>query len=429
MARRIVRLWDEERTNMLACDELFVQKGKGNDDYYTAFLQEQEVEKCPVCGNEAIKLQDLFSKTYIDLIQKNGKDRIISLNFEFYKYRCQNAECRHIFAKEIYFASKYDNVTFRLEEKIADYIRRDNSYAQICNCFSGAITRQAVGQIFNRWVHRKDESRKIKYPPKKLAVVTGKTDKDFYTIFLNLDDGIRVMDILFGINSDDISSVLRKIGSNAKIVVTDCNSTLVDTVKTTLPEALHIISADYWFKLVTDDFAELSHDMMKWCTVAGKDKLILQPESELGYRVSDRDRILVSRPDVKEPYEAFNRLRNIIFNREELWIYDELTEWLETVPQVFKDCLSTTAFQLKVYQKEIEAHSDHRDAVPENLLRVTDRLEEMIINQRTFSEEVLKARVLYNFPADVGDWRGVPIEEVLKKLQENIDGEIQDEYE
>ena len=76
MARKVVRLWDEERTSLLACDELFVQKGKGGSNYYTAFLQEQEVEKCPVCGNEAIKLQDLFSKTYLDVINEGGKEKV-----------------------------------------------------------------------------------------------------------------------------------------------------------------------------------------------------------------------------------------------------------------------------------------------------------------------------------------------------------------
>ena len=429
MARKVVRLWDEERTSLLACDELFVQKGKGGSNYYTAFLQEQEVEKCPVCGNEAIKLQDLFSKTYLDLISENGKDKVISLNLEFYKYRCQNNACRHIFAKDISFASRYDNVTYRLINKLASYIQSGCSYAQVCTRLSDALTRQAIGQIFNRWVHNKDESRKIKTLPETIAVITGQTGRDFYTVFLNLDDRICVIDILYGIGSGSIAAVLRKIGQNAKTVLTNIDSTVIDTVKTTLPNALHIIPVEYWFKLVTEDFAELAHNIMKWSTVPNKDQIILQAESELGYRTSDRDRLLESRPELRAPYEAFNRLRQIVFNREELWIFDELTDWLKTTPDEFKELLSTTEFQLNIYKNEIQAHAVHRDSVPDYLYYMTERLEELIHEQRTFSEEVLKARVLYATSSDLTDWRGVPIEDVIKKLQVKTDGELQDEYE
>lgn len=49
MARRIVRSWDEKRTELLDQNELFVQEGKGGEYYYYAWLQEPEVEACPLC--------------------------------------------------------------------------------------------------------------------------------------------------------------------------------------------------------------------------------------------------------------------------------------------------------------------------------------------------------------------------------------------
>lgn len=36
MAKRIVRRWDEERTELLDQSELFVQEGKGSEYYYYA---------------------------------------------------------------------------------------------------------------------------------------------------------------------------------------------------------------------------------------------------------------------------------------------------------------------------------------------------------------------------------------------------------
>lgn len=72
MAKHIFRREDEERTELLGHDELFVQKGKGSDTYYNAWLHDSEIECCPRCGSDAVKTQDLFSKTnvkaeYLDL--------------------------------------------------------------------------------------------------------------------------------------------------------------------------------------------------------------------------------------------------------------------------------------------------------------------------------------------------------------------------
>lgn len=128
MAKRTVRRWDEERTELLGQNELFVQEGKGGEYYYYAWLQEPEVETCPLCSCKAIKMQDLFSKTYQELIRKGDGSAIVTLEYGFHKFRCLNSECRHIFAKEIHFASRNDNVTYRLENEIVRLVMSDFSY-------------------------------------------------------------------------------------------------------------------------------------------------------------------------------------------------------------------------------------------------------------------------------------------------------------
>ena len=152
MAKHIFRREDEGRTELLGQDELFVQKGKGSDTYYNAWLHDPEIECCPRCGSDAVKTQDLFSKTYMDLVSEGEKKKVIQLEYEFYKYRCLNKDCRHVFSKPVCFASRRDNVTFRLENEIAQRVLNGASYAQVANQLSGSISRQAVGQIFNRWV-------------------------------------------------------------------------------------------------------------------------------------------------------------------------------------------------------------------------------------------------------------------------------------
>lgn len=428
MAKRIVRRWDEERTELLDQSELFVQEGKGGEYYYYAWLQEPEVETCPLCSGKAIKMQDLFSKTYQELICKDDSPTVVTLEYGFHKFRCLNSECRHIFAKEIHFASRNDNVTYRLENEIARLVMSDFSYGVISDQLQSSITRQAVGQIFNRWVRKKDELRTVQSSPSNIAIISGLTDRDRYTLILNLDDGIKVYDVLYGVQSLDIAAALRHIGTeNIKTVLTDCDPTIVETVKDYLPTAVHIVPVYYWFKLVSDDFAIFSHDRIKWCTVPDKDSLILQPETDLGYRVGNLERLFRERPAVKAPHKNFNDLRTLINRRDEMWVFEELAEWIAELDPDFRYELSTTIDRLYLHQSEIEAHVHHRDLVPEQLFMLTEAIEQHISNMRTFSAEVLRARVLYSTDADLQNWSGVPITDVLAAL-DTLNGGDRYEY-
>ena len=432
MAKRIFREWDEERTALLGQDKLFVQNGKGGANYYYAWLKEPEVERCPICGGEVIRIQDLFSKTYQELICEGERKRVIQLQYNFYKWRCLNNECRHIFAKEIDFASRLDNVTYRLENEIARRVMENNSYGKIHMQFQESVSRQAIGQIFNRWVYRKEELRKTQTPPSKFAILSGKTDKDYYTIFISLDDDIKIYDVLFGVNTLEIAATIRTIGvDNITTVLSDCNPTIISAIKDNLPDALHIIPVEYWFDLVTDDFAYFSHEKLKWNPTPNKDNLVLTPPAELGYRVNDIKRLLNDRPAVKKPYDDYNRLRAIISRRDELWVYDELIEWTESVDGEFKEQLTATVMQLKEYRNEIEAHVFNYTEVPEQLHYFTSRLEELIKVPRTFSTEVLRARVLYSADSELDDWRGVPIDAAIKAIEnmKQQTEEYEDDYE
>lgn len=417
MAKRKFREWDEERTALLSQDKLFVQKGKGGINYYYVWLKEPEVEKCPVCGGDVIRIQDLFPKTYLELVSEGDRKRVVQLQYNFYKWRCLNVECRHIFAKEIDFASRFDNVTYRLENEIARKVMASNTYNEIRIQFQESISRQAIGQIFNRWVLKKEEMRKIQTSPSKIAVLSGKTDKDYYTIFINLDDGIKIYDIIFGVNTLEITAILQKIGvENIKTVLSDCNPTIITAIKDNLPEALHIIPVEYWFDLVTDDFAYFSHEKLKWSPIYNKDVLVLTPKTELGYRVEDLKRLLNTRPAVKKPHADYNRLRDIVFRRDEMWVFDELIEWSESVDGEFRKQLSATIMQLKEYRNEIEAHMLNNNEVPAQLHHFTSQLEELICSHRTFSTEVLHARVLFSAKVDLDNWRGVPIEAAIEAI-------------
>ena len=419
MGKRIRRRWDLDRAELLGQPELSVERGKGGPDYFYGWNLDPDVDACPLCGGKVIKMQDLFSKTYKDIINEDGKKRVISLEYGFHKWRCLNDQCRHIFAKEIEFASKYDNVTYRLEEEIASRVMQGHTYGEIFNQLQGSISRQAVGQIFNRWVRKREELRRLQSTPSRLAIVSAATQKDRCVLFLNLDDGIRVFDVLYGINSADIAAVIRKLDSaKVKTILTDCEEIIVAAAKDFFPGAIHIIPVEFWFKLVTADFSAYAHEMLKWCAVRGKDEKIMIPKELLGPMVADLEEIFAARPAIQQPYEDYNMLREIISNRDELWVYDELMEWCTSVGSEFADWLSVTIMQLEHYRQEIENHIHYRDEVPEPLSRQIDMLEIALESERFFSTEAIKAKLLYGVQTDLEHWTGIPFGDVLRFLYE-----------
>lgn len=419
MGKRIRRRWDLDRAELLGQPELSVERGKGGPDYFYGWNLDPDVDACPLCGGKVIKIQDLFSKTYKDIINEDGKKRVVSLEYGFHKWRCLNDQCRHIFAKEIEFASKYDNVTYRLEEEIASRVMQGHTYGEIFNQLQGSISRQAVGQIFNRWVRKREELRRLQSTPSRLAIVSAATQKDRCVLFLNLDDGIRVFDVLYGINSADIAAVIRKLDSaKVKTILTDCEEIIVAAAKDFFPGAIHIIPVEFWFKLVTADFSAYAHEMLKWCAVRGKDEKIMIPKELLGPMVADLEEIFAARPAIQQPYEDYNMLREIISNRDELWVYDELMEWCTSVGSEFADWLSVTIMQLEHYRQEIENHIHYRDEVPEPLSRQIDMLEIALESERFFSTEAIKAKLLYGVQTDLEHWTGIPFGDVLRFLYE-----------
>lgn len=417
MAKRLRRRLDTDRTELLGLDELFVLNGRGDRNNYFAWQHEHEISRCPLCGGNVIKIQDHFSKTYYDCIVDSGHPRVIRLTHEFFKYRCLNGECRHIFSKEIGFASKFDNVTYRLEHEIARKVIEGYSYSLIQGQFQDTITRQAVGQIFHRWAQRKESSRTIRKPPSSLAVLTGRTGENLYTLFLSLDDGVRVFDVLLGVNSADIGAVVRQLLPSVVTVITDCDPTINDAVADFLPDALHIIPIELWFQLASEAFRLFAHETIRWCNIKRKDELIMTPHAELGYRVGDLERLLNARPEVKSAYEDYCRLRGLIERRGELWVYEELAEWADSVCDDTKEFMASSLYLLQAFRREIEAQTQHREDVPARLVEYVSELEDLLSQAKTFSEDVLKARVLYAVDTDLQDWCGVPIQNVIQALQ------------
>ena len=141
-------------------------------------------------------------------------------------------------------------------------------------------------------------------------------------------------------------------------------------------------------------------------------------ESELGIRVSDRDKLLEDRPSIAQPYIDFNELRDMINDREKQWTVNDIDAWTTHIDPDFRNQLESTIFRLNAYKDLIYQHELHRDLIPDRLWNLTSELEKLISNARTFSDAQLKARVLYSVSENLENWQGVPIDSVIKKLKE-----------
>lgn len=418
MAKRIVRQLDEARSALLCQSELFVLKNiKGKTGFYARLIND-DVDRCPVCGEVDLKNQGLFEKVYIDYLPDNHEKHVIFFTYQFNKYKCLNKQCHHIFSKSIGFASQRDHVTHRFEKEIVKRIINGDSYDTIAKSLSYSVTRQAVGQIFIRWVKGQEEARRIKTTPSTLAIISGKTDKDQYTLFLSLDKTIRILDIILGVSSLDIIGWIRRLDlDRIETVITDCDPVIVDTINDYLPQITYIIPVYYWFKLVAEDFKEYSRELLRWSQVRNKDSIIMLSESELGFNVSSRNKLLETRPAIRQPYKDYNELRETVFNREKLWTINDLDAWVASADPDLQKHLNATILRLNMYKDLIYQHELHREQIPNNLYQLSNDLESYVSKAKTISDAQLKARVLYSVPADLEDWRGIPIEEAISALR------------
>ena len=427
MAKHIKRVRDADLTERLNQPELFVEKGIGDHNHFRTWLVKPNPEVCPYCGSSRIKVHKLCSKSYKDILEymeDEDSAPIVSFDFFFYMWRCLNPKCKRIFSKKINFASKHNNVTYRFEDAVFFHVNAGNSYEQTSSILDYSISRQAVGQMFTRWITHLDEQRKMPHPIRHLAIRSGKTSTDKYTIFLNLDNEISVIDILYRVKTADIAKALSKLDcSSVELVVSDCEPTIVDVIKNHFPNAVHVIPTYFWFDLVSAEFRKLAHETLKWCPLQDKMELVLTPAEALCEDKDNLIKLLDMRPSLAQPYADFNLLSKSIKNPDILCTYDELLSWLESTDEYFQNMLSTARHHLECHRREIEAYNHYHQVIPNQLHEHLVHLDSLLYEQRVCSTALLKGRALYNDRAnsnisDLHNWTGIGIETVLSRMAE-----------
>ncbi len=425
MAKTKNRQIDNERTTLLDIKGLSVQMGKGGKNVFYAWNTDEHPESCPSCGGTSYKVQNRFQKTYIDFLTENGIERPITLVYSFYKYKCLSPECRHIFSREIGFASGNYNVTDRMRDRVIELVLSGFPYEQVSLHFSTAISAQAVGQIFNRWVSDHESHRVVRQTPSVLGVVSGVIKNNSYTLYLDLDRETRVLDVQLGVSDTNIRGALRNLGADrVDYLITDCNETINYVVEDTLPSKIHIIPVAYWFALLTSDYKAFAKKVLQKRQEPHKVEKFLNDSQD-----PIRDKLLRLRPRLNDPYQDYIRLNNLLRRRDEFWVYSELIEWEGSISEDMLSSAELSLMQLQQYQKQIANENFHREVVPERLFQLTSDIETQLKKLRTFSDAQLKARLLYSVPAELDDWRGIPIEAVISALEEMNNQRRRNRYE
>ena len=201
--------------------------------------------------------------------------------------------------------------------------------------------------------------------------------------------------------------------------MSDCSPVINDAIFDFLPRAQHIIPVELWLRSAIEEYRSFAYKTIKWSTVPRKEELIMIPRSRIIYKDEyDLNRLLNARPAVVPAYEDYSRLLTLIERRGELWVFEELQEWAEASCDDIKDCMGSSLYLLQEFGDEIKEQTQNRDAVPERLSAYVSELEYVLSKAKIFSEDMLKARVLYAVDTDLKDWRGIPIEKVIAALKD-----------
>lgn len=139
--------FDPFRTELLGIPELTVLSGQGDDRHFFTVSCPVHLHYCPHCGGSELKNQGLQHRQYMDLC----RDRLVYIDYAYYKYKCLKPDCARVFSRPIAFAGPYGRTTHRLEDEIVRLVLEDDySYSDISAAFHGIISRQVARQLFLR---------------------------------------------------------------------------------------------------------------------------------------------------------------------------------------------------------------------------------------------------------------------------------------
>lgn len=411
--------FDPVRTASLDIEELEVIADMGDDNTYYGVNSDSTLPACLRCKGANVRTQDRFKKTYKDVIQVNGKNQFISLIHIFYKYRCLNQDCHHVFPKPITFAHTEANITYRLQNKLIHYAMY-MSYSNATAYAGNHVSVQAVGQILKRWTAEKDEERGPLYSPKVLGLISCSSKKGKYVIAIDAgDDELHIIDVLPSVSSVAIVNLLNRMDVSAiDYILTDCTQTIVDTIKDRFPNVKILMDTDFLLTEIFNEFHQVLNKDGRQLYARDKRLYTKAPETLTEEETENFEDIRrgKNRERLNNAYTHMNLLRNLLSHD---WSVQDIMNWNAQVPD---DCLDVFEFSSAIvdtYWDELHKYYLNQEVVQKDIYGRLKALNEIVSKFSSYSDEVLRARILYLSPADYKNtkWIGLPLNSALKNME------------
>lgn len=425
---RKLKYYDQELDAQLDIEELAATGGDSHHIF--AMCHDTSTPVCPRCGGP-VENHGKFKRLYIDVTtDEDGNHQIVELDYLFYKYRCLDDECPTVFQKEIDFARENAHLTRRMENYIIE-LACYMSYSGVSDTVLSIVTKQTVGQIIKRWVAEKDDERGFFYTPRILGLVSFELDTSNYILAVDAEgEKQNIIEVIPEVDSSLITAFIRKLDAlHIEYVLTDCNPTIVDTVKSILPKAEVLVDTEALLADVLMEFDDLIKKDAKH-TPNNVKKFIKEDPSKYQatgdvdtdrniYEIREIRDALKNKPRLSDAYDHVNRLRGILSQE---WDATDIHQWANSIPPSCEGVFAISVGDVEEYWNELLRYYMRRTEISGDLYQHLQQLNDQIKKLKRYSDEILRTRILYlpellNMMDTSDKWIGVPLETAIAVMK------------
>lgn len=258
------------------------------------------------------------------------------------------------------------------------------------------------------------------YSPKVLGLLSCSLKKREYIIAIDAsDDELHIIDVLPSVSSIMVVNFLNHMDvSEIRYILTDCNQTIVDTIKDRFPNVELLMDTDYLFELVFDEFSHVLNKDGRQLYAPAKKIYTKDPETLSYKEIEDFEDLRrgKNKERLNNAYAHMNFLRNLLSQN---WDVRNLRNWNAQIPEDCLDVFVLSSAIVDTYWGELFKYYLNQEVVQKGIHGRLKYLNEIVSKFSSYSDEVLRARILYLSPADYENskWRGLPIITILKNME------------
>lgn len=371
-----------------------------------------------------------YGKHYLDYIETKSGIEYVILDHRFIKYVQRREDSQgniryRKFSKGYDFAEKDAKITKRLEKRIV-LLAMISSCLDAAAQLDGLISRQTVGSIVKKWVHKCDVLRNRFITPRQMAIVSGTDSEHGYVFFMDVQiSRISIIDVITGISSEGILKELQKFElEKVQYLITDSNAIIVDTLRGAIStrDTMLAVEPESIVQIINDRIIDYMNKNERQIPVETKADILVDKDLLEDNRKERVDLALDIRPELRKIYEHVNLLRRIIkiFNGEE---YRDFNRWIDQIPEESEEIFDDASVYVENYEEEIINFYRRRKNISGSL---TVRIRNLVDKLSRWSEkapELMRARLLYasivNDYEDLEEnqWKGLTYEDVIDNIE------------